>query len=134
MRKYTVNLATNAEAKYISIRKSAADGGPSSSSATVLNTVDKLIDTILPFDPLGKNCLSSPLCTVWWISDGHVRIYYTVPPELDTIVVLRISTTARSISTLQHADEIMRQMVASGQLHPQVLKAGLRLSRSTTLH
>jgi hypothetical protein len=42
--------------------------------------------------------------------------------EPDIVTITRISTTARPISSVQRADAIMRQMVASGQLNWSVLR------------
>jgi hypothetical protein len=45
-----------------------------------------------------------------------VRVYYACSSEPDTIVITRISTAARQISSSQWAEAIIRQMVVSGQL------------------
>jgi hypothetical protein len=49
------------------------------------------------------------------------------------VAVTRISITTRFVCSMQHADAIIRQMVASGQVSRSVLEAGLQLSRSAAV-
>jgi len=133
MQKYTISLATSAGETYGGIRKLAKESGPQSPSCTVLELVDRLIDTVIPNEPLDQSQLGSPLSNTHWVSEGTVRIYFVIC-QPDVIVVTRISTTPRPISSRQKADAMMREMVASGQLKRSILETGLRLSRSASVH
>jgi len=133
MDNYTVNFSIRAEAAYAKIKKSAGGTSLESPSHTLLQTVDRLIDSI-PLDPFATNRLTSPLADVYWVSEGCVRIYYTPSSEPSTLVIIRISTTARHISSVQRMQAILRMMIASGQLNPLLVQAGVRPSSQPAVH
>jgi hypothetical protein len=129
MHKHTIHLATRAELAYGRLTQLARESSPESSAGIVLQIVDRLIDTVIANDPLGQNRLGNPFPSMYWVSEGSVQIYYTLQPKSDLIVITRISTAARPVSSMQKADAIMRYMVASGELKASVLEAGAKLTR-----
>jgi hypothetical protein len=133
MDNYTVNFSIRAEAAYSRIKKSASETSTESASNTLLQTVDRLIDSI-PLDPFGNNRLTSPLRDIYWVSEGCVRIYYTPSSEPSTLVIIRISTSVRHLSSVQRVQAILRMMIASGQLNPLLVQAGVRPPSQAALH
>jgi len=133
MDNYSVNFSVPAETTYAKMKKSAGETSPETPAHVLLQIVDRLIDSI-PLDPFANNRLTSPLPDVYWVSEGCVRIYYTPSSEPSTLIILRISTTARHVSSVQRVQVILRKMIASGQLNPLLVQGVVRPSSQPAVH
>lgn len=118
MDNYNVEVSTRAAETYERIYESAQDhkGDASHPSVALLRTLNELIDLVISRNPFDRRRLIGPLSRVYWVSRGRLRVFFTSSPKLRTVVIVRISTRPRSLSSDRHADAILQQMILSRKI------------------
>jgi len=128
MNTYTVELTSPAKREYAGIHEAASGGKSSPTKLDVLRVVDALLDALTECE--FEHSLSSPFSNVYWIAEGSVRIFYARSPARPrVIVVTRISTTPRPITSFERAEAIIRHMAYAGHLNHLLVQAGIQLRR-----
>jgi hypothetical protein len=119
MIKYKVELATPAVRMYQYLADLAAhSGGKETTKTNLLQTLDKIIDEVMPFRPFDSGTeLDGRLAGVYWISHGTLHIFYEASPKPRTVVILSVWDGPNSEAHVRRAEIICTEMVVSGTLH-----------------